>query len=45
MYDACMQCSQRAEEGVRSPSLQMVVSHDVSAGNQTWVPWKSSQWS
>lgn len=28
----------------RAPQeLQMVVSHHVPAGNQTWAPWESSQ--
>ena len=36
---------QRPEEAIGSfkAELQMVVSHHVGAGNQTSVPWKSSQ--
>lgn len=40
-------CPQRLTKDVGSPGpeLQMLVSHHACAGNETWVLWKSSEYS
>lgn len=42
---SCVQCPQRAEEGIRSPEAGVTVSCELpsmGAGNQTWDLYKSS---